>query len=78
MFSNNKKHKSSIAQLQKEENIITKDIDIAEILNNHSGTVFTSENLKNVSEGSCHVGKINEQVINKGITNFKLPVSRAR
>ena len=36
--------------LHEEGNIITTDIEISEILNNHFGTVFTSENLNNVPE----------------------------
>ena len=62
--------------------IITPDIEIAEILNNEFGTVFTSENLNNVPEFNLLYRKkieflmayfrINEQVINKCIISLKL------
>ena len=45
-FSNNKKQKSSIGPLHEERDIIIQ-VEIAEILNNHLGTVFTLDNLSN-------------------------------
>ena len=49
-FSNNKKHKSSIGPLMEEGDIIATDIEIADILNNHFGSISTTENLNNVPE----------------------------
>ena len=62
--------------------VITTDVNIAEILNNRFGTVFTSENISNVPEFSLFYWKnieapmsyfrIDEQVISKWIANLKL------
>ena len=49
-FNNNKKQKSSIGPLHEEGEIITTDIKIVEMLNNHFGTVFTSKNRNNVHD----------------------------
>ena len=72
--------------LIEEDNIITMDIVIIEILNNYFGSIFTSENLNNIPEFNLSYRKkiktpmtyfrINEQVISKFITNLKLSVSR--
>ena len=61
---------------------ITTDIEIAEILNNHFSSVFTSENLNNVPDFNLSYRKrieapmtyfrINEEAIKKCIINLKL------
>ena len=70
--------------MNEEEEIITTDSEIEEILHNHFGTVFTSQNLNNVPEFSMSYRKnieapmtyfkINEQIILKLI----IKVSRVR
>ena len=84
-FSNNKKQKSSIGPLLEEGNIISTDIEIADILNNHFGSVFTTENLNNIPDFNLSHNKkiespmalirITERVIRKGITNLKVSKS---
>ena len=61
---------------------ITTDIEIAEILNHHFSSVFTSENLNNVPnfhlfyikriEAPMTYFRINEEVTKKCIINLKL------
>ena len=59
-----------------EEGDITTVIEIAELLNNHFGTVFTSENLNHIPEFNIYRKKMEyfriNEVINNCITNLKL------
>ena len=81
-FSNNKKQKSSIGLLLLEEgNIILTDTEIADILNNHFGSVFTTENLNNIPDFNLsYMKKIESNGINqKGYYKFEgIKISRTR